>query len=160
MAGFFLWIINFTNFAEYGVLCENYFLKFFFHAHSDLFFEYAHTCMKNAHAHTYVLVLRWRCWSTFQRKVFCQTPKDPFQTTCHLKVLQQPTKRLSLLLWQQRQHTYQKHSQTLVCMLNFLQFVVTKISWRYGAPECKTPTQSSPSLGLIGLTKFIYSSVK
>ena len=51
---FFSQITNFANFAEYGMLRENYFLKFFFHAHSHLFFEYAHTCMKNAHAHTYV----------------------------------------------------------------------------------------------------------
>ena len=35
------------------MLRENYFLEFFSHAHSDLFFQYAHTCMKNAHAHTH-----------------------------------------------------------------------------------------------------------
>ena len=92
------------------MLRENYFLEFFFfHAHSDLVFEYAHMCMKNAHAHTYVhawgqvLVLRWRCWSTLKKKVFCQTPKDPFQTTCHLKVLQQPTKRSRSYWIQQRE---------------------------------------------------------
>ena len=33
---FFSWITNFANFAEYGVIHENYFLElFFFHAYSD-----------------------------------------------------------------------------------------------------------------------------
>ena len=36
MAGFFSWITNFVNFAEYGVIRKIYFLElFFFHPYSD-----------------------------------------------------------------------------------------------------------------------------
>ena len=60
MGGFFLRITNFTNFAEYGLIRENYFLElFFFHAHSNFQVRmHVHEKCTCAHLHTDTLEIK------------------------------------------------------------------------------------------------------